>query len=434
MPALKRTSQVFPIADFERTKAQLLAWASRYSSCAFLDNHHYPSDFHTHECLVAAGVQDAIAANAGEAALQQLQHFIERYAHNWIFGHLGYGLKIETEPSNSAIFTPVDGFPDMQFFVPETVVRIQATTATVECLHEQPEAVWQKIISVSVSTSTTVAPSVVLQPLLTKNEYLETVHKLQQHILRGDCYEINFCLPFVAEKVTMDPVAVFEKLCQVSPMPFACFYRQQQQYLLCASPERFLQKTGNHISSQPMKGTAPRHAEPVLDTEQLRILQTSQKERSENVMVADLVRNDLSKICDEGSVHADILFGIQTYPQVHQMVSTISGKIKENISFTDIIRATFPMGSMTGAPKKRVMELIDEYELRFRGLFSGSVGYINPEGDFDFNVVIRSLLYNASTQQLQYFAGSAITFYSQPEQEYEEVMLKTKAVRSILKK
>lgn len=432
MQVPERLTQAFAVTDRKKIKAQLLAWASRYSSCAFLDNNQYPSDFHTHECLVAAGAYGIVSANAGDAALERLQDFIEAHPRNWLFGHLNYDLRLETEALAGTRQIPYDGFAGMQFFLPEIVVRLQATEAIIESLHTTPEAIWQQIISVQEEADELVE-KITLQPLLDRNAYLQTVQQLQQHILRGDCYEINFCLPFIAEKVTLQPVPTFLRLCQVSPMPFACFYRQQQQYLLCASPERFLQKTGNRIFAQPMKGTAPRHPEAAHDATQKQTLQASQKERSENVMVVDLVRNDLSKICQEGTVQADTLFGVQTYPQVHQMVSTISGSLKDGISFTDIIRATFPMGSMTGAPKKRVMELIDEYEPVSRGLFSGSVGYISPEGNFDFNVVIRSLLYNAAMQQLRYFAGSAITFYSQPEQEYEEVMLKTKAVRQVLK-
>jgi para-aminobenzoate synthetase component I len=425
-----RRVQSFPVTDFTLLKAQLLAWASRYSSCAFLDNNQYHSDFHTYECLVAAGAYDACRATAGSGALAQLQHFINKYPGEWLFGHLGYDLKGETEAVPS---TKTDGFgfADVHFFVPVIVVRLGAAQLVIESSGTPPGQIRQQLTDVAVATDW-ISPQVILQPLLNRDAYLQIVRQLQRHILRGDCYEVNFCLPFTAINSPIEPVAVFSKLCEVAPMPFACFYRQQQHYLLCASPERFLQKTGSRIFAQPMKGTAPRHAEPVQDAAQLQALQSSQKERSENVMVADLVRNDLSKICREGSVQAMDLFGIQTYPQVHQMVSTISGELKDGITFTDIIRATFPMGSMTGAPKKRVLQLIDQYEPTRRGLFSGSVGYIDPAGNFDFNVVIRSLLYNAESQLLQYFAGSAITFYSIPEQEFEECMLKTKAVRKVL--
>lgn len=426
---MKHRTQTFAITSVEKTKQQLLAWASGFSSCCFLDNHQYHSDFHTHECLVAVGAYKQLIAKSGEGALQQLQQFLNDYKGHWFFGHLGYELQAETEAVLSNKQDKI-GFADLHFFIPETVIRLQVNELIIESLNNPPTEIWQQINTTPHSKD--VNAPVELKAVIGKDEYLDTVKKLQQHILRGDCYEINFCQPFFAKDVLLNAANIFTKLGQISPMPFACFYRQQQQYLLCASPERFLQKKGDRIYAQPMKGTAPRFAETKTDFASKQQLQTNSKERSENVMITDLVRNDLSKVCKEGTVQADDLFGIQTYPQVHQMVSTISGVLREDVSFMDILLANFPMGSMTGAPKKRVLQLIEQYEPQRRGLFSGSVGYISPDENFDFNVVIRSLLYNAETRYLQYFAGSAITFYSNAEQEYEECMLKTKAVREVL--
>lgn len=421
----------FPITDFIYVKGQLLAWASRYSSCCFLDNNQYNSDFHTYECLVAAGAISSVHCTTGEGALPRLQQFIRQHPKQWLFGHIAYDVKNETEQLSSANPDKI-GFADLEFFVPQIVVRLQASVIIIESGVQSPEAVWQQIQATEIIQQEQAKP-IVLEPYISYENYIKTILQLQAHIRRGDCYEINFCQPFMAQKSTINPVPVFQQFCSVAPMPFSCFYRQRQQYLLCTSPERFLQKKGDRIFSQPMKGTAPRGANFLEDAKQIAALGASQKEQSENVMVVDLVRNDLSRICKEGTVQADELFTIQTYPQVHQMVSTVSGVLQDDLLFTDIIRATFPMGSMTGAPKKRVMELIEQYEPCKRGLFSGSVGYINPDGNFDFNVVIRSLLYNAATQHLQYFAGSAITFYSDPQQEYEECLLKTNAVREVLK-
>jgi para-aminobenzoate synthetase component 1 len=203
--------------------------------------------------------------------------------------------------------------------------------------------------------------------------------------------------------------------------------------LLCASPERFLKKQGERILSQPIKGTSPRiTGNKVDDDEQRKELHDSAKERSENVMVVDLVRNDLSKVCVEGTVHVDELYGIYSFPQVHQMISTVSGELRKDRNFADIIRATFPMGSMTGAPKKMVMELIERYEKTRRGIFSGAVGYISPGDDFDFNVVIRSIMYNSTSRYLSFQAGSGITFYSDPAKEWEECILKAEAMKFVL--
>ena len=238
---------------------------------------------------------------------------------------------------------------------------------------------------------------------------------------------------FRSNDAEINPLEVYQKLASLSPNPFAALYKLNDKFCICASPERYLKKTGSKIFSQPIKGTSVRKPRDVTADEiSKQQLQNSAKERSENVMVVDLVRNDLSKICKEATVKVEELFGVYSFPQVHQMISTISGEVKEGIDWVDMIKATFPMGSMTGAPKKRVMELIEQYEQTRRGLFSGTIGYVKPNGDFDFNVVIRSMLYNAADKYLSFQTGSAITFYCNPEQEYEECLLKAAAMKMAL--
>ena len=274
-----------------------------------------------------------------------------------------------------------------------------------------------------------------IQQKISRNDYITTIEKLRDHILRGDCYEINFCQEFFATDVKVDALQVYRQLTAISPNPFSCFYKLDDKYVLCASPERYLQKKGQHLLSQPIKGTFKRDTtDPASDAALKRQLQQSEKDKSENVMVVDLVRNDLSMICEEGSVQVDELFGVYSFPQVHQMILTITGDLKEGTGLSEILAATFPMGSMTGAPKRRVMELIEQYEKTKRGIFSGAVGYISPEKDFDFNVVIRSILYNATRQYLAYLVGGGITFYSDPEKEYEECLLKAEAIKKVLQK
>ena len=269
---------------------------------------------------------------------------------------------------------------------------------------------------------------------ISKEEYISTIEKLLTHIKRGDCYEINYCQEFYAEEANIDPLHVYNRLMEVSPNPFSCYYKLKDKYVICASPERFIQKRGNRILSQPIKGTAKRDlTNQGKDQVLKKQLFESEKDKSENVMVVDLVRNDLSRVCKVGSVEVDELFGVYSFPQVHQMISTIKGELIDGISFAEIIKACFPMGSMTGAPKRRVMELIELYEKTKRGIYSGAVGYINPEKDFDFNVVIRSILYNATNQYLCYLVGGGITFYSDPENEYAECLLKATAINKVLK-
>ena len=180
-----------------------------------------------------------------------------------------------------------------------------------------------------------------------------------------------------------------------------------------------------------MKGTAPREKDPVLDAHHAEALRRSEKDRSENIMVVDLVRNDLSRIAQRGSVSVDSLCELRSFPQVHQLVSTVRARIRSDISFREILSACFPMGSMTGAPKVKVMELTDRYELSARGLYSGSIGFIDSDGNFDLNVVIRSLQYNADTRYLSYHVGSGITIYSDPEKEWDECSWKSAGIRRV---
>jgi para-aminobenzoate synthetase component 1 len=268
---------------------------------------------------------------------------------------------------------------------------------------------------------------------ISKAEYLETVNQLKAHILKGDCYEINYCMEFYAKNVSIDPLLLYQHLSDLSPNPFAAFYRVQDKYLLCASPERFIKKTGRKIISQPIKGTASRIPANAQEDEQIKhALINSEKDKAENVMVVDLVRNDLSKICIKGSVKATELFGVYTFPQVYQMISTIEGELIPETNLCEIIEATFPMGSMTGAPKRRVMQLIEQYEKTRRGIYSGAVGYISPSGDFDFNVVIRSIMMNLSNEYLSYQVGSAITYNCDALQEWHECINKVSAIKKVL--
>jgi para-aminobenzoate synthetase component 1 len=309
------------------------------------------------------------------------------------------------------------------------VIRLTATEMIIEAA--DAEAVFAAIQAAAPSTVTSSA--IDIKSRFSRDEYLRIIQQLKQHILRGDCYEINFCQEFFATEACIDPLMVYKKLSAVSPNPFSALYRLDDHWLLCASPERYLLKQGPAILSQPIKGTSKRELmNAEADNRNREELFNSAKDRSENVMVVDLVRNDLAKICEEGTVKVDELYGIYSFPQVHQMISTVSGALKKEISFPSIIKATFPMGSMTGAPKKRVMELIEEYEQTKRGIFSGAVGYLSPGGDFDFNVVIRSIMYNAATGYLSYQAGSGITFYSDPAMEWEECLLKAAAIKEVL--
>lgn len=421
----------FIVSDFKDLKKRMLNWANQFGIFCFLDNHNYQIGPHSIECILAAGVKREFKAEPG-TAIRDFQKFIDSKP-SWLFGHLGYDLKNEIEDLNSVGENHIH-FPCTYFFEPKFIIRLSEKEINIEC-EENAEMIFNQIMETPAEESkdSSFVPFE-LQQRFSKADYLETVNNLKSHILRGDCYEINFCNEFFAENVTIDPMSVYKKLSSFSPNPFSALYKIEDKFLICASPERFLKKEADRILSQPIKGTSSRFLQDEnKDALSKKKLSESSKDRSENVMVVDLVRNDLSRVCKEGSVTVEELYGIYSFPQVHQMISTVSGKLKENVSFEEIIKATFPMGSMTGAPKKRVMELIEKYERSGRGIFSGALGYITDEGDFDFNVVIRSIMYNASEKYVSYLAGSGITFNSEPEDEYEECLLKAEAMKMSLK-
>ncbi len=425
---MKRFTASFTIQNIDVIKKQMLNWSNRFNICSFLDNHQYPSEYSFMECLVGVGARDIFRPN--DNILPQLNKFCKQH-NDWLFGHIGYDCKNAIEPlhSNHPDFI---GFPDIFFFQPEVVLQLKGNQLTISSLTQEPQIIFEEIRN-SPWPMDHGPWTVQIEPRITKDDYLSTIEKLLTHIQRGDCYEINFCQEFFATNSQIDPVSVYEKLTAISPNPFSCFYKIDDAYLLCASPERYLQKKGSTIISQPIKGTSKRNFDSMEEDDQLKNqLQQSEKDKSENVMVVDLVRNDLSKVCKEGTVHVEELFGVYSFPQVHQMISTIKGELKEEIDLADILKASFPMGSMTGAPKRRVMELIEQYEKTKRGIYSGAVGYISPDNDFDFNVVIRSILYNAKTHYLSYQVGGGITSNSQPEKEYEECLLKAEAIKKVL--
>lgn len=384
--------------------------------------------------LIAIGATQELIIRKEGTALNQLQKFIDQSS-GWLFGYLTYDLKNEIE----ALFSGNDDeleFPALHFFSPLLVLELSDKNMFVhyDDLYIKKNEVERILsqISIPASHSNVASHAISVQPKISKKEYTEAVIQLQQHIRKGDIYEINFCQEFFSNHSSINPVDIYQKLNRISAAPFAAYCNFGDHQLICSSPERFLQKHNNHLISQPIKGTIRRSNDPKEDASLKNELAQSEKERNENVMIVDLVRNDLSRIAKRGTVKADELFGAYTFKQVHQLISTISCEVKNELSFTDIIRNTFPMGSMTGAPKVSAMRLIEKYERTKRGLYSGAIGYIKPNGDFDFNVVIRSILYNQKKKYISFMVGSAITSKANAEQEYEECLLKAKALLEVL--
>ncbi|RYY39506.1 MAG: anthranilate synthase component I family protein [Chitinophagaceae bacterium] len=403
---------------------KMLNWLKRFNIFCFLESHSYALRPGRFDGLVAAGQRSCCTGSAAD--LTRLDAYLA--TRPWAFGHLAFELQdaafdLPPAPKDRLHFHP------FYFFEPEVLLRIEGEELAIEA--DDPEAVYAAL-SAAPEVLEDAQQAVAVNARLQREDYLARIRSLLAHIQRGDCYEINFCQEYWAEPESFDPWAAYARLSALSPTPFGGFYRLDDKFLLCASPERYLWKEGTRLQMQPIKGTARRLPDAEADLALRNSLQRDPKERAENVMVVDLVRNDLSRICEDGSVTVPELFGLYSFPQVHQMISTVAGTLKDGIGFSGILDATFPMGSMTGAPKQRVMELIRRYEPSARGLFSGSLGYFH-NGDFDFNVVIRSLLYNATEKYLCYQVGSGITAYCTPEAEWEECRLKASAIEKVLK-
>lgn len=394
---------------------------SKYNKGLYLD---------TYDWLAAFYPKRILSLQKPEGAFDLLQKF---HQNTWLFGYLSYSLKADSEGVKHDNST-LQNFAAIEFVEPGVVIYTEGDDVVIsydENIVADVKALLSQI-EFYTSESNSPTPTIAVQQRISKDEYIQQVKNLQQHIQLGNIYEVNFCMEFYADNAQINPQYTWLKLNETSPMPMGAFYKSGNDYLLCASPERFIKKSGNTIYSQPIKGTAPRGVNEAEDNANIEQLLANEKELAENVMIVDLVRNDLGRTATVPSVKVDELFGVYSLPRVHQMISTVSSKLDSKYHFIEAIKQAFPMGSMTGAPKIRAMQLIDEHEAQARGLFSGAIGYITPCGDFDFNVVIRSIFYDADKQQLSYWAGSAITANADAELEYEECMLKLGAIKSVL--
>jgi para-aminobenzoate synthetase component 1 len=412
-------------------KERALLWAAKFPISCFLDSNNYPEA--RYDWLLGVGEHAALTAQTDGTAFDSLQNLADQHTGQWLFGFLSYDLKNETEPGLRSENPNLPAFPAIHFFQPETVLICENGTLRMESTSQTPEQILAEIEATQIipPKQPDITP---LQARIPRPDYLNIIEAIREHIAAGDLYEMNFCQEFYNPRAFIQPLSVFRLLNQRSPSPFAAFYRADSKYLLCASPERFLQKRGKVLRSQPIKGTIARNPDAEIDHQQREQLRSSIKDRAEHVMIVDLVRNDLARSCLPGTVQVEELFGLHPFPQVWQMISTVRGELRPEVHPIRALARAFPMGSMTGAPKRIAMELIEHYEASTRGLYSGSVGYINPEGDFDFNVVIRSLLYEASQGYLSAQVGGAIVYDSDPEAEYEECLLKSSAIRAILEK
>lgn len=404
------TEQLVHFEDLDAIKLQIYEFSNAYQTACICDSNQIASALKQDVYELIAGLGELQVFEQNNTAFEAIES-----CQQWIFGNVNYQ-PIETQFKNS-------------LFVPELVFMIKRNEKILHIINNGINTIDFEN-ALSKFTSTIFKPidiektGLKFKELSSKADYLNTVHQIRQDIIEGTFYEMNYCIGFEAAFETKQLLHYFLKLKNSSPAPFSAFLKTKNTSLLCNSPERFIKKQGQHLISQPIKGTNAVHS---ANNEQQQLsLKNSEKERAENVMIVDLVRNDLSKICKTGTVKAIELFGVYTFKSVNHLISSVEGQMKADIQLKDCFEALFPMGSMTGAPKIEVMNHIKTYENMERGFYSGCIGYISPNKDFDFNVVIRTLEYQNNEKTLVYKVGSAITYDSNAEQEYEECLLKAK--------
>lgn len=428
-----RTYSIKQISDPSLFKEKISLWSQQFREVTILDSNSQSNEnqlYKTYDFVVAVDAFTSIQTDF-EKAFEDVYQYQSK-SNDWLFGYLAYDLKNDVEHLQSQNFDGL-GFPDLYFFQPKKIFLLKDTTLEIQYLNmcdDEIDSDFEDILYQEKGESQ--ESKVTIQQRISKENYLKKVNKMLAHIHRGDIYEANFCMEFYAEESVIAPYEVYKKLNEISDAPFSVYFKKNQHYLLSASPERYLKKENEKVISQPIKGTAKRNLNSELDKQNKIALQNNAKERSENIMIVDLVRNDLSQTAIKSSVEVEELCNVYSFKQVHQMISTITSNVAHTTSPIEILRTTFPMGSMTGAPKISAMKIIEDLEETKRGLYSGAVGYFTPSGNFDFNVVIRSILYNSENKYLSFSVGSAITSEAIPENEYEECLLKAKAMFEVL--
>ena len=424
---LERFSKSYKLSNKEKFVEKLINFSVDQDYFILLNSNNNSDKY---DLLCGYGIKSFIKSS--ENSLTKLDNFFE-LKKDWLFGYMTYDLRNEIEVLNDDNIDFIN-MPNLHFFQPEIVWFVKGKNVTgLSFEKDLIENDWKKFNEISEKEETENSNIVKLNLRNSKSEYINKVNKIKERIFRGDCYEMNFCFDLFSEYDEINPYDTYVKLNNYTKSPMSSFLKVNDLFLISSSPERFLSKNGEDIISQPIKGTAKRGDSPEEDKKNINELLSSPKELSENHMIVDLVRNDLSRIAKKGSVKVKSLNTLKTFKRVHQLISTIEAKVSSKLKLSEILKGTFPMGSMTGAPKIESMNIIDEFESTKRGLYSGSVGYINPEMDFDFNVVIRSIVYSSSNKVLTVNVGSAITHKSIAEKEYEECLVKAEPMIQSLK-
>jgi len=355
-----------------------------------------------------------------------LLDFETKHSKQYLFGYLGYDAKtrfFESEESRNPDFHKL---AESIFYVPKHILfkknKELVYFGTVAGFNEF------KSITIKEYKSINTIDSLKLICNTDFNTYQKNIASIHNHLQQGNIYEMNYCINFTATNTDLNCIETFKKLKKNTKAPFSTIFKFNTTLILSASPERFFNKLGKTILSQPIKGTAPRDSNKEKDLKIQKALLNNQKEISENIMIVDLVRNDLSKIANKNSVSVPELCKLYSFETVHQLISTVKADIPNDLTFSEIVKHTFPMGSMTGAPKLSAIKIIEDIETFKRNIYSGTIGFIDPDNNMDFSVVIRSIIHNLATKTTSISVGGAITIKSTAKGEYDECLLKLKKI------
>jgi para-aminobenzoate synthetase component 1 len=423
---LKRNKKKFFAFNRGRFIEKLIFWLHLQDHFSFFNGNRYSFPYGPFPTFAASGAVH-IYNRFYSDPFEELICFNQKYK-DWLVGRFSYDLKNYIEKLDSRQTDRLKS-PDIYFFVPATLIFLHPGYIEIHSLLN-PDRIWEEIQSMEKIRGQNFLNEIMCDT--PEEEYKARVRQIKNQIMEGDFYELNFCMEYYSDYATIFPPEIYHRLNSISPMPFSVFQRLGHEFILSASPERFLKKTGDELIAQPIKGTIRRDPDPESDEILKNTLKNNEKEIAENMMIVDLMRNDLSKSAIPGSVKTPELFQVYSFPLLHQMISTIICRLKKELDPVQAIRHAFPMGSMTGAPKIRVMKEIEKYESSRRGIYSGAAGYFSPQGHFDFNVLIRSIFYNEKTKRLKFNVGSAITYDADPNYEYLECQLKASAIRKAL--
>ncbi len=423
---MERLNKVFTVDDIEVFKRKIIHISTHFENSIILNSNYSSTDY---DLIFAYGVHSFLSSKKN--SLKKLDDYVSQ-CKDWLFGFFSYDLKNEIETLKSQNLLCHD-LPNLYFFQPQVIIIIKENTVDLKyVLGIKPDDELNKILNFKYSfKNQSVKDNLELR--FKKSDYVKSINNIKEHIRIGDIYELNFCIDYYSNDIIIDPVKSYISLNSLTESPMSAFIKLKSFHLLSSSPERFIKKKNNRIKTQPIKGTVRRDKNINNDLKNINYLNNNSKELSENHMIVDLVRNDLSRIAKKGTVTVKELSTLYSFKNVHQLISTIEAEINNSTKISKILESTFPMGSMTGAPKIRSMELIEKFEKTQRGIYSGAVGYISPKIDFDFNVVIRSIIYDSQKSNLNINVGSAITFASDPNKEFDECKLKAEAMISSLK-